>query len=115
MAEAPGRWQVEKVVLWFWVGRRFGNGGFLEAASALTRRCSRPRYRAAAELEALGWADFSLHPDRLSGLLAVTLFVLAGSSWYLLAKVIGTCGWGAIKNKNALTVATSTGCAMFPR
>ena len=51
LKEAPRRWQVEQVVLWFWVGRRFRNGGFLEAASALTERCSRPRYRAAAELE----------------------------------------------------------------
>ena len=26
------------------MGRRFGNGGFLEATFALTERCSRPRY-----------------------------------------------------------------------
>jgi hypothetical protein len=48
---APGRWQRELAVLRFKVGRRFRNGGFLEATSALTERCSRPRYRAAAELE----------------------------------------------------------------
>ena len=70
MAEVPGQWPVEKVVLWFWVGRRFGNGEFLEATFALTERCSRPRCRAAAELEALGRGDFSLHPDRLAGLLS---------------------------------------------
>ena len=38
----------------------------------------------------------SLYPDRLSGLLAATLFVLAGSSECLLAGVVGTGGWGAI-------------------
>jgi len=31
-------------VLWFWVGRRFGNGEFLETTFALTERSSRPRY-----------------------------------------------------------------------
>ena len=41
-------------------------------------------------------SGISLYPDRLSGLLAATLFVLASSSGCLLAGVVGTCGWGAI-------------------
>jgi hypothetical protein len=37
------QWQLEQAVLCFKVGRRFGSGGFLGTALALTPRCSRPR------------------------------------------------------------------------
>jgi len=51
---ASWQWQLEQaVLLCFKVGWWFGGGGFLGIALALTQRCSRPRYRAVAELEAL--------------------------------------------------------------